>query len=146
MHIARARVEDVPLLIECAMEFAAQIPDCPLDEEGYIFSLQNIVESCGVIFLLFDGSRVVGAIGGIKSPDILTGRLLAIELFWYLMPAYRRGMWAIRLLNKLEEWAKDSKCWHIAMIHMECSMPEKMTRIYRKLGYELFETVWRKRL
>lgn len=146
MHIARARVEDVPLLIEVAREFAAQIPDCPLDEEGYIFSLQNIVGSCGAIFLLFDGSRVVGMIGGVISPDIITGRMMALELFWYVLPAHRHGVWAIRLLNELEGWAKESKCQHIAMVHLECSMPETMKRIYLKRGYELFETVYRKRI
>lgn len=90
--------------------------------------------------------EVCGGIGGMHYPDLLTAQKLAVELFWYVKPEYRTGMWPIRLLKEFEVWASMCYCTSVNMIHMECSMPEKLAEIYQRLGYSKFETIYRKKL
>lgn len=148
MRIVRADASDVPFIMECAREFTSIIPDCPLDARHYESAWWNfITDEKGAIYLLMDDSgNVAGGIGGIWNHDLLTARRMAIELFWYVKPGYRKGVWPIKLLKAFEGWAVENKCQHVAMIHMECSMPDEMKSIYGRLGYSLFETMYRKKL
>jgi hypothetical protein len=146
MKITRAKLEDVPRIIECAREFTSKIPDCPLDDIHYVTQWNHFINNnIGVIFLLEDQtSAVLGGIGGLMHPDLLTGRKTAVELFWYIKEEHRRGTWPVRLLKEFEAWAKAGHCYDVAMIHMECSMPDRLKEFYGRRGYRLFETMYRK--
>lgn len=147
MRLIRATVEDVPRILDCAREFCGVIPDCPIDDQHYTSCWRDYVSShIGVIFLLEHEGQIAGGIGGIHHPDLLTGRKIAVELFWYVREEYRKTMWPVRLLKEFEVWAKMCYCTHISMIHMECSMPKEVASLYQRMGYELFETIYRKKL
>lgn len=141
--------------MDCAREFTSVIPDCPLNERHYEAAWKQFLGSgAGVIFLLEEDKpltanyepKVLGGIGGICHPDLLTGRLTAVELFWYVKPEHRKGIWPVRLLKAFEKWAALMRCHEVAMIHMECSMPERLKEFYQRRGYTLFETMYRKRI
>lgn len=145
MRLFKATLDDIPRILGCAREFCAIIPDMPLNEEHYVNQWTGFVrDDIGVIYLLEDVGEIVGGIGGIKHPELLTGRMTAVELFWYVRPEFRHGTWPIRLLHEFEVWAALHECHEIDMIHMECSMAERLEGFYQKKGYTLYETVYRK--
>lgn len=148
MRIVQATIEDVPRIMACAREFTSVIPDCPLNVSHYGDVWRGLLRSdLAAIFLLEDDSEnVVGGIGGVTNPDLLTGRKMAVELFWYVKESHRGGTWPVRLLASYERWAKNQGCYDVAMIHMECSMPERLKEFYTRRGYQLFETMYRKSL
>lgn len=147
MRLFEATSADVPRIMECAREFTALLPDCPLNENHYrLFWERELSSKKGIIYLLEHEGVIVGGIGGIASPDLLTGKLSAVELFWYVKPDYRKGLWPIRLLKCFEEWAKLKGCATISMILMEASQPAEMRHFYERAGYSLLETQYRKNL
>jgi GNAT superfamily N-acetyltransferase len=147
MNLIRANESDVPRIMECARQFCAIIPDVPLDEPGYAsYWMDCLRDNSGVIFLLEHEGEVAGGIGGVYSKEPLTGRRIAVELFWYVKPEYRGGSWPVRLLREFETWSVMAGCSHVCMIHMECSQPDRMGEFYQRRGYQLFETVYRKKL
>ena len=147
MNLVRASIEDVPRIMECAEMFCSQIPDCTLNKAHYADCWRDYLTSgSGAIFLLESDGNVAGGIGGVCYPDPLTGSKIAVELFWFVKPEFRRGSWPIKLLKEFEVWARMCYCSHVSMIHMQCSMPAEIAFIYQRLGYELFETIYRKKL
>jgi GNAT superfamily N-acetyltransferase len=147
VRLFQATIDDIPRIMDCAREFTSIIPDCPLNEAHYEAEWRKFFNSGnGVIYLMEHEGEIAGGIGGIKCPDLLTGRASAIELFWYVKPEFRSGTWPVRLLREFEQWAVMRGCHEISMIHMECSMPERMKEFYTRNGYELFETMYRKRI
>jgi GNAT superfamily N-acetyltransferase len=146
VRITAATIDDVPRILECAREFTAILPDCPLDESHYSQFWRGALQSrAGIILLLEeDDGRVVGGIGGMIHPDLLTGRLCAVELFWYVKREHRRGLWPVRLLKGFEVWARRRGCATVAMIYMQASMPERMKGFYEQAGYSLYECGYRK--
>jgi hypothetical protein len=146
MTIFKARKEDVPRILECAREFCAVLCQY-LDEEHYSNYWWNAInDDVGAIFLLENEGLIIGGIGGIKNRELLSGGMVAVELFWYVREQYRAGIWPMRLLKEFENWSKDNDCKSVSMIHMEKSMPDHMKKVYSRLGYELIETIHTKKL
>lgn len=141
MRIFKAAIIDIPRIMECAREFCAVLGH-DFDEASYHkFWIKTIFDGNGDIFLLEHEGGVVGGIGGIKSGQPLSGKLVAVELFWYVKEQYRHGLWPMRLLSEFERWSEECGCESINMIHMEKSMPDHLKKVYQRMGYELIETV-----
>lgn len=100
----------------------------------------------GAIFALVDDKtdKFYGAIGFIKIPDIITGLLIASEVFWYVMEG-RRGE-GMKLFNIYEKWAVDQGCKSIRMIHLSNIMPDELKRIYLRRGYREIEIAYEKEI
>lgn len=146
MKLFKASLEDVPRIMDCAREFTS-ILACPINEAHYAECWIGFIKSgAGAMFLLEDEGAVVGGIGGIRHPDLLSGEACAVELFWYVKPKYRRGTMPVRLLTEFERWAQEGGCRTVAMVHMQDSMPEALGAFYERHGYELYETMYRKQL
>ena len=147
MRLIEATVSDVPRIMECAREFCAVLKQ-PLNENHYgQFWSATLSFNQGIIFLLEDGAaKVAGGIGGIKLPNLLSGEMSAVELFWYVKPEFRKGLWPVRLLKQFERWAFEHGCAEVAMIYMEDSQPEKMRSFYERSGYTLRESHYTKKL
>jgi len=148
MKITHITQSDVHEIVPCAREFCAIIPDTPLNETHYINQWTAFLSNDrGMIMVMRDEAGVViGGIGGVIHPDLLTAFSLAIELFWYVKPEFRYGIWGVKLLKEFEKWAGENRCHYIHMIHMQCSMPEEMKHFYERMGYHLFETIYRKKI
>lgn len=101
-------------------------------------------EDLGVIFALFDGDEIRGALGGLLSADLYSGERYSQELFWWIEPEFRgSGLW---LYRQFEAWARDRGCAEIRMINLADSMSEQLDTVYRRLGFELIEKHWGKPL
>ena len=98
----------------------------------------------GIIFVLVDGKdEILGAIGGVISPDCITGILVSSEMFWYVVREYR-GRGGLSLINRYEQWASEMGCKKMRMVHLSDLMPKKLKLFYEKRGYSEIETVYEK--
>jgi GNAT superfamily N-acetyltransferase len=136
--IYQATVEDIPKIIPCAIEYTSIIPGMEFDADHYVKFWQNMLKSgIGTIYLSETDGVINGGIGGIKYPEALSGRLTAVEMFWYTAKETRGD--GIKLYLKFKKWAKESGCKRLAMIYLPCSMPDKLKDFYEKEGFSLTE-------
>lgn len=134
MRIFKATVEDVPRILPLSIQYTDKIQDMPLDAEHWLDVWCSFLSSgTGVIYLQEnDKNEIVGGIGGIYYPDLLTNRKTTVELFWYVDENTRGG--GLKLYFKLKQWAKDHLCKRLAMIYLPDSMPEKLKTFYEREG------------
>ena len=95
----------------------------------------------GEIFVMEDDDTrdFIGALACLKAPGLHDGKLMAIELFWYVTPKHRKGGKGLDLWYAFENWAKEQGCQQMAMIHMADSMPDILEKLYISRGYRLLE-------
>ncbi len=144
--IRQATVEDLPRMESAARAFFASSRFLRrFDMDRFIRAWAALLSSgTGVIFALFDRDEVCGAIGGVVYPDINTGELIASEFFWFIRPGSRGD--GLRLYRAFERWARTQACRQIRMVHLTDSMPDRLARVYRRLGYLPAETHYVKEL
>ena len=136
--IYQATVNDVPKIIPCAREYTDIIPGMAFNADHYIKFWKNMLSGQnGVIFLSESEGTVKGGIGGIRYPEPLSGRMTAVEMFWYTSKETRGD--GMKLYLKFKKWAKDSGCSRLAMIYLPCSMPDKLKKFYESEGFSLIE-------
>jgi GNAT superfamily N-acetyltransferase len=146
-HITPARAEDLPRLEPIAREFYASSRflkrfDISLFCQAWEALLRN---GTGVIYLLIDGAgEITGTIGGVAYPDLYSGALVATEFFWFVREGCRGK--GIELYKSFERWAREKQCVEIRMVHLLDSMPEKLERVYRSLGFSPTEKHYAKEL
>lgn len=141
--IRQATINDLPRLIQLAEEFADSTQFVKGFKPEYFINswTQFLSTSIGVIFILDD---YAGMLGAIKYPDINTGRLSALECFWFVSQDKRGN--GLELLKEFELWAKDHQCLDIRMVHLSDSMPERLSVLYKRMGYKPVETHYAKEL
>lgn len=100
----------------------------------------------GAIWVLEHNNEYVGALGGILSPDVSTGDIVATEAFWFVLPKYRGGALGIRLMFHFEKWALAMGAKRILMSMVECSIPERLNAFFIKRGYKRAEVAFIKEL
>lgn len=147
MQIRLATVEDLHGMGTAAKAFYAAssfLRDFELSR--FVQTWTNLIETgIGVIFLAEDDTHIVGAIGGTAYPDPNSFRLVAAEWFWFVESGYR-GIAGIKLYREFELWAKKRGAVEIQMIHLSDSMPGKLERFYKNLGFVPAETRYVKAL
>jgi len=132
--IRRASLDDLPRLAPMAREFYSQSQFLHhFDADRFAKCWTELLTlGTGVIFLL-GTEDISGVLGGVIYPDLYSGRLIATEFFWYVRLGSRgHGM---QLYLAFERYAKNRGCEEIRMVHLLDSMPEKLSRVYRRLGY-----------
>jgi len=144
--IRKATVEDLPKMEACAREFYASskfLTD--FDPERFTALWTGLFASdIGVIFIVEDGGEIRGAIGGVVYPDTYSPRQIASEFFWWISPGHRGE--GLKLYREFESWAKGKQCQEIRMVHLLDSMPEKLERVYRHLGFHPVEVCYSKEI
>ncbi len=97
-----------------------------------------ITNNIGVIFLLVEHESITGFLAALKYPDINSGELVATEMAWFVKESQRgRGL---LLLREFEGWAKEEGCKLITMGYLKDLMPDKVERLYERMGYKAIET------
>jgi hypothetical protein len=116
------------------------------DIEKFVNFWRAIMESeQGIIFVAMEDQDIIGAIAGMAYPEPYSGELVVQEFFWFVRPGHR-GSAGLRLYNALEYWARQKEAKALRMVHLMDSMPEKLSRIYKRLGYEPLEMQYTKDL
>lgn len=99
----------------------------------------------GIIYEAESDGKACGWIGGVVVPEHLTGESIGMETFWYALPEHR-GLGAIKLLKRFEQWVKERGANRLWMVHLTKINPDKMACFYKRSGYDLLEHFYMKNL
>jgi GNAT superfamily N-acetyltransferase len=97
----------------------------PVHFRRFLESLFNVSDA---IILVDDEGK--GAIAGVIYADPYTGERTLQKMFWYVLPAFRGGSVALRLLKELERWGIQR-----GAIRAVLSQPGSDGRVFQRLGY-----------
>lgn len=136
--IRLANMEDLEVVCDFAESFFDETPYA----KSYVFSRRRVKEVIGgclsspvdkaVVILLESDTTPIGVLIAVAVQSIFSEDLLAQEIMWWVDPPYR-GISSLKLLEALEEWAKEFGMSYVSM----GSVPEvtKLDRLYTRLGY-----------
>ena len=97
----------------------------------------------GVVYLAENEGKLVGFIAGMAQRYFFSLRERATDMGFYVLPNYRGGSAAVRLIGALEDWAKERGLAEIYIGQTTAVDIEKTRRFYAHLGYKTvgFNTV-----
>lgn len=140
--IRKATIADLEKVSEFGYAFLKETQFLEFDQQAFIQSWAQFLElNIGVIFILED---FYGILGAIAYPDPNSGKMLATEMFWIVLPEYRGK--GLSLVQEYESWAHSKGCTRAIMVHMADSMPDKLKAVYKRNGYREMETHYIKEL
>ena len=145
--IRPATKDDYPAIEAGAKRFWEHAPfDVPYKDGSALFYM-DIAYDHGLLLVAEHDGEIVGFAAGALAPmmgnnDYLVGS----ELAWWIEPEHRGGRLGIQLMKSLEAAAAANGCTFWSMIYMESCMPKVIEKMYLKMGYELKETTYGKRL
>lgn len=97
----------------------------------------------GLLIVAFDGSNVVGGIGGLTAPMFINrAHTMAFEQYWWVHEEHR-GRLGIKLLRAFEQRSIDLGCSYLMMMTLSLN---DVGVLYERLGYKRAETGYVKRL
>lgn len=147
VKVTKVPKEDIPLIAEIGRSFHNEVPSI-INTYNTDITIQSITAlldgGIGRLYGLVEDDKYVGVLLAIVAPDLFTGVLSAKELAWYVKPEHRR--YGIKLLRRFEEDAVNEGVSSIFLCHLVDSMPDKVARLYTKLGYSKQDVIYRKDL
>jgi hypothetical protein len=145
LTIRYATVEDLPRLESLAREFCSASKFIgPFEPERFIETWTGLLDGPGAIILAEQGGEAIGAIGGIAVMEPYSRELAATEMFWFCTAAKRGG--GLLLYREFENWARCAGCTRIRLCHMMDLAPQRLNRLYERMGYEGAEIHYSKEL
>lgn len=99
-----------------------------------------MAEGAGFMFVTMDGEKATGMIAFSVAEPIFSEEVWGIENAWYIVPEYRGGSAAIRLLNAYERFSKEQGATKLSMVHINKLKGEQLKKFYEKKGYKDLET------
>lgn len=139
--IERLKPENLHLCLDGGRAFfeEGKLPGSFVPEE-FIARIGALIEDGrGIVLASFDvgGDKrtITGALAGVLAPSLFSGKLMAVEILWYVLPEYRGRSDALRLFSAFEDWAVEMKAEMISFIHLIALAPEKLEKLYRRRGY-----------
>lgn len=139
--IRPATKNDLAIVADMGREFYSEgrIPGT-IVPDVFIANWQKYIEAgFGRIFLAEEEGEVVGFLGGLLYPDPNDGDLVGSEMFWFVQSEHR-GSCGMRLLSAFEKWAISTGAKRLVMGHLSTLAPEKLKKLYERLGYVPLET------
>jgi len=145
MIIRKAEEKDIDDCVVMAENFynvsgyKEHVEFCKETVEGYI----KMSLDMGLLSVADNGKGLVGFIGGLSMPCIMNKSFLTgSELAWWVEPEYRKGSVGLKLLDHIENSAKEMGCKMWSMMSLEQSRPDKMEKIYLSKGYKKTENTF----
>lgn len=144
MLIREALISDLDGLTACARKFFEYADyegqGLPFDEKSFREMTRTYIEhDRGVVFVLLDKDRVVGAIGGQVMPWSFNHSIkIALELF-YWVDENCRGINSFKLLREYEKRLKEKGAKKSVMIAINTNLQDRIEKLYLYCGYTGFE-------
>lgn len=111
--------------------------------ETFVAYWQLLVQmKTGTILGVRKDERLIGALGWVTSPSPFTGDLHAADLFFYVLPEYRRGRAAYLLVSEFLMRMQDQGV-KVAYLSEAAASPG-VRRMLEKYGFEVDHTIMRK--
>jgi GNAT superfamily N-acetyltransferase len=102
-----AKNEDITRLLELGRQMHAEsrFALLPFDDSKVRGLFENLIGGAGIIFVYKREAEIVG-FGLFSTGEIFFGHsLLAFELGVFILPEYRGGMGAVRIIGAARQWA-----------------------------------------
>lgn len=133
---------------ECFYGFfkESQLPGSPNWQHWQKLWVEMIEGHIGYLLATFRDDRIIGVLGGLCYPCMLTGELEMVEAFWWVQPQYRGGTTGIRLFQAFEKLSKDLGAKRIKMVHLSHINLDTMKDIYIRMGYRPIEVGYLKEI
>jgi len=134
--IRPAKASDLVVVAEMGREFYSEgrIPGTIVPDVFVANWRSYLSAGCGRIFLAEENEEIVGFLGALLYPDVNDGDLIGTELFWFVEKEHR-GRCGMRLFDAFEKWAIEAGAKRLIMSHLSTLAPDKLKKIYKRLGY-----------
>jgi GNAT superfamily N-acetyltransferase len=144
--IREGTLEDIPRIVELGRRslkdgpYAGRIEDNPEQVEKFA---RQIISTLGKVLLWQeDDGQVTGLFAFIMGPHFFDARFFAQELIWYVLPEFRKGGAAVKLLWEAERIAKE-----VGVKFLQVTAPNAdVEGLYGRFGYKQQEIVFQKDL
>lgn len=148
-----ATLEDLDVLQDMCERFHLESPYSFLQVNNLkvresISSVLNQEKTQGIVLLGYNlKEEPLGMVAGLRIEPLFSREPIASELVWYIKPEFRGSRESLRLLQAFEYWAR-----HVAkvkMIQLACLSslnPEKVGKLYNRMGYVKHEEAYIKEL
>lgn len=139
--IREATFDDLPEIARMGELFCNQA-ELSFDLGSVIETARNLIESDAGVILVGDGAMA----GALSYPMYMNrDTISAQELFWWVDEDKRADGMGKKLMDSLEQWAKDVGATRMTMIGLDSS-PAHLDAFYRKNGYRPLEISYWKEL
>ena len=89
-----------------------------------------------VIFVAIKENKIIGFLAGVKGPYFFSTKMRVSDIGFYVNPNHRGSRAAIKLLAKLEDWARDNNINDVCIGQTTAVNMEKTQQFYNRLGYK----------
>lgn len=137
------------------VEFGVQVHDetrykkTAYSKEGVLHLLSLIKQHPDKFFIAYtknNNEEITGLIMGQLSMEYFSGTIIASDLGMFVHPVYRGSSVFYRLLKSFEQWAKDHGASKMLLYHSTGIEPEKTKKLFTKLEYTEFGSIFDKEL
>lgn len=146
MSVRKATQDDVLDIVLLARQFLkeAKTP-IKLDKALFTKNLEATLDNANYFFYVSEQEgEVIGCLAGQISNTIFSSVPIAVEIGWFIDPAYRKARDGLKLFSTFEQWAKSKGCEAISM--GDLAEVQDLAPLYKRRGYELFERTYIKEL
>ena len=100
--------------------------------------IERIVNSPSTfVMLAFDREKLVGCIAGVVHQSLFNDITKVTDVGLFVLPEYRKSKIGFMLIKQLEQWARYNKASQIWLGQTTGNNPERIAKMYERLGYTL---------
>lgn len=149
MQIRIATKDDLETVLALSVMFHQESPykDSTVDSTKCLSIIEGMLSNPkdqSIIFLLEDGNDAVGILAAHVSEILFSHDKIAVEQMWWVKKDYRT-LKSLKLLDAFEYWAeKVADVSYIQLCTVGDIKVEKLKRLYKRRGFDLFERVFLK--
>lgn len=144
-------VEDALAIIEFGVQAhkETRYGNAKYSKEGVFHLLSLIKQYPDKFFIAYTknaNEEITGLLMGQLSVEYFSGRTIANDLGMFVHPIHRGGTIFYRMLKSFEQWAKEHGASKMILYHSTGIEPEKTKKLFTKLEYEEFGSIFDKEL
>lgn len=149
-YLRLAKLDDIPILLKFAKNFHSVSPYRGMrfsrdKGEEFLKSILVGAQSEGIILVALHESQPIGMLVGVAREPVFTRSRVAMELGWWIEPAFRKSRASLLIYSAYEDWAKRVGCSHVQGAYLPGVSPE-LDHFYQKRGYRQVESSFLKTL
>lgn len=145
MIVRRCKTDDFPqieVLIEEFMQEALKDFGAKIEKQALNKLMQELYLSS--LVLENGNGNVIGILAGKIITEPTGNSKIFQEVVWYVAKAHRK--YGLLLIRAMENRLKNEGISAMIMVHISNSMPEKVARLYERMGYKHMECHYLKRI
>lgn len=144
MNVSPAVSRDIEDIVRAVLEFAKSgYPDDTCDEDHIWSVVKSTMDSRdALVAVLRDEGEFSGVFMGSMGANLLTGRLICAEIFFWVEPRYRGH--GKRLLTYAQRWALENGC--VSFVLSAPKGAERASMVFERWGFVPTECWYRKAL